>query len=228
MGTLRKRIKSTYDASTGRDCKVQLAQMFWIGNRIDGRDFAVSDGETQEEQEPSTRSNNDSHRPVYEHWLCERDAFQDLSRSPGDGLCATNLPYSASGDGYVVGSEHNIRVEYCQECVEGSFARGGEERINDFSLEGQIGIFYHCHPLYPTAGTAGKLSGRHRRTFHKRRNLIEGHGENIVQNEGETLGGGKRVQDDQQRQAHPIGKFRLFLRVNPALVVGDRERQRRF
>src|SRR5258708_40077498 len=60
----------------------QLAQVCRLGDRIDGDDLASPDGETQEEQEPPTRGNNDSHRSVYEHRRREREATQERPRSP--------------------------------------------------------------------------------------------------------------------------------------------------
>ena len=51
------------------------------------------------------------------------------------------------------------------------------------------------------------------RAAHDRRDLLERHGEQVVQHEREPLGRRERVQHDQQRQPDRVGQHRLVLRA---------------
>ena len=67
--------------------------------------------------------------------------------------------------------------------------------------------------LDPAAGPAGQLPGRGRGAVQDRGDLLERHGEHVVQHERQPLGRGQRVQHHQQRQPDRVGQQRLVLGV---------------
>jgi hypothetical protein len=71
------------------------------------------------------------------------------------------------------------------------------------------------------AGAAGEHLGRAGGAAYDRRDLVEGHGEHVVQHERDPLGGCQGVQHHQQRQADPLGQQRLLLRVHGAVLGTD-------
>ncbi len=86
-------------------------------------------------------------------------------------------------------SEYDVRVEHREQGVEGTFARGGEEGVDHFSLIGEIGVLNPRSSPHPAACAARELPCRSLRALHDRSNLVEGHGEDVVQHEREALGG---------------------------------------
>ena len=70
--------------------------------------------------------------------------------------------------------------------------------------------------LDAAAGAAGELARRLGRAVDDRRDLVEGHGEDVVQDEREPLGRRQRLEHDEQRQADRVRQQRLVLRVVPS------------
>ncbi len=66
-----------------------------------------------------------------------------------------------------------------------------------------------------SAGPAGELAGGGRGAFEDRGDLFEGHGEDVVQDEGEALSGSEGVEHDHQRRADRVGQ------QGPGFWVGD-------
>ena len=67
--------------------------------------------------------------------------------------------------------------------------------------------------MHPAAGAAGKLPRGVGRAPDDGSDLVEGHGEHVVQHEGEPLGGSQGLQNDQQRQTDRVGQQRFLLGV---------------
>jgi hypothetical protein len=84
-------------------------------------------------------------------------------------------------------------------------------------LPGEIGIGTWGCALDPVAGAAGELLGGGRGALNDRSDLVEGHGEQVVQHERDPFGGSQPVEDHQQRQADRVGQQRLLLGVALAL-----------
>jgi hypothetical protein len=87
-----------------------------------------------------------------------------------------------------VGAEHDVWVEHREKCVELAVARGREERVHDLSLARPIGVGSRGRSLYPAARAAGELSCRCRGAPHDRSDVVEGSCEQVVQDEGDSLG----------------------------------------
>ena len=99
--------------------------------------------------------------------------------------------------------------------------RGGQEGVDHLALALQVDVGDGRFALNAPAGTAGQLTRRLGGAFHDGGDLVEGHGEDVVQDEGQPLGGAERVQDHQQGDADRVGEERLVLGVRPAGSVED-------
>ena len=56
--------------SRTKDCYVELAQAFGIGNYVDHADFAIRNREIKHEEQASTPGYDDAHHPVHECRSC--------------------------------------------------------------------------------------------------------------------------------------------------------------
>jgi hypothetical protein len=106
--------------------------------------------------------------------------------------------------------KHHVGMQHGQQRVEVAGAGGGEERVDDPALQGEVGVGLGGG-LHPLAGPAGQLARGVRGPFHDLRDLRERHREDVVQHEREPLRGGEAFQHDQQRQPDRIGQYGLML-----------------
>jgi uncharacterized protein YjbJ (UPF0337 family) len=67
----------------------------------------------------------------------------------------------------------------------------------------------------------GQLARRLGRAVDDRRDLVEGHREDVVEHEREALGRAERVEHDEQCDADRVGQQRLVLGVGPVRRVDD-------
>ena len=134
-----------------------------------------------------------------------------------------------------VGADDGVGVEQRQERGEVAAARGGEERGDDLpppprrirrrviraaAVVGREATRFdrvrvrlvRSRALHPPPRPAGQLPGRGGRAADDRADLVERHGEQVVQDERQPLGGRERVQHDQQRGPDRVGQHRLALR----------------
>ena len=74
----------------------------------------------------------------------------------------------------------------------------------------------------PAARPAGELARRLGRAVDDRRDLVERHGEHVVQHEREPLGRRQRLEHDEQREPDRVGQQRLVLGVGAVGAVDDR------
>ena len=93
-------------------------------------------------------------------------------------------------------------------CLARSALPAGEAAAGPAVGRGRDGVRRRGAQAVP--GPAGQLLGRGRRTVKYRADLLEGHGEDVVQDEREPLGRRQRVQDDQQGDADGIGQDRVL------------------
>ena len=68
---------------------------------------------------------------------------------------------------------------------------------------------------------AGQLAGGLRRPLDDRRDLVERHGEHVVQHERQPLGRRQGVQHHEQRHSHRVGQHRLVLGIDFADRIDD-------
>ena len=99
-------------------------------------------------------------------------------------------------------------VEDGDERVEVTVAGGCEERFDDLPLGGQVGVGNGGGATDAATGAAGELARRLGRASDDRRDLLERHGEHVMQDEGEAFSGRERLEHDQQREADGVGEQR--------------------
>ena len=121
-----------------------------------------------------------------------------------------------------VGAQHDIGIEHRDERVEVALAGSGEEGVDHLSLTGEVGVGNGRRALHPAPGPARQLPGRVRRPPHDRGDLVERHGEHVVQHERQPLRGSERVEHDQQGEADRVGEQRFVLRIDPVGATHDR------
>jgi hypothetical protein len=123
-----------------------------------------------------------------------------------DGRRAKHIRFCTHLHGHVIGSQHDFWIEQREKRVELTVVRGREERGHDFPLTRAICGRRHLSPLDPATRPAGKLTCRRWRAAHDRCDLIERHGEHVVQHEHEPLGGIEGVEDDQECRTDRVGQ----------------------
>ena len=96
----------------------------------------------------------------------------------------------------------------------------GQKRVDYFPLPGEIGIGNRCRPVYAAARAARELSRGHFGPPHDGSNLVERHGEHVVQHEGEPLGGLQLFEYDEQRETYRFGQQHLALRIASLALRG--------
>ena len=138
------------------------------------------------------------------------------STSAGLAACARPLKASATAGAprisasepsrwaAVIGAEHHLGIQHREQPLEVAVARGLEEGLDDLLLPAEIGV-RRRRALHPAAGAAGQLPRRSGRAADDRRDLLERHGEHVVQHEGKPFGRRQRFQHHQQRGADGIG-----------------------
>ena len=123
-----------------------------------------------------------------------------------------------------IGSENHIRVENRDQSLEVPVARRREERLDDLSLSIRVGVGHGVLRPHAATGAARELTGRLGGAIDDRRDLVEGHGEDVVEHEREPLGGAQRLEHHQQRETDGVGQQCLVLGVGAVRAVDDRLR----
>ena len=121
-----------------------------------------------------------------------------------------------------VGAQDDVGVEHGHERVEVALPGRGEERVDDHPLAREVRIGRGRLALHAMPRAARELARRGRRPADDRRDLVEGHGEHVVQHERETLGGRQRLEHDEQRQPDGVGQQRLVLGIDAVRAADDR------
>ena len=85
-----------------------------------------------------------------------------------------------------------------------TIAGGSEEGVDDLPLAGEIGVGRNGCSLHPAAGAAGELPRGGRGAPHDGSDLLEEHRAHVVEDVGEPLWGGERLEYDEQREAYPV------------------------
>jgi hypothetical protein len=125
-----------------------------------------------------------------------------------------------------IGAEHDIRVEHRHEGVEVAAPRGRQERVDNRTLTDRIGVGNRGSLQTPACAT-GQLPGGRGCSLHDRGDVLEGHREHVVEHERQSLGGGKRAENDEQCKTHRIGQHRLVFGVAAVCPGHDRVGDRR-
>src|SRR5215831_14411342 len=140
---------------------VELAELVRIGNDVDGHDLFAGDGEGEYHAWLPARCPDAARRSVDQRWSNALCAALEL---PSNG-CGTAKPgHRSVPDGWIVEPQQNIRVQQRDESLEVPVAGGGEKRIYDQALPGEVAVVCRVDRLDFPAGPARDHHGRGRRT----------------------------------------------------------------
>ena len=90
--------------------------------------------------------------------------------------------------GPAIRAQHDFRIEDGEEAFEVTLARRREERVDDGPLALEIDV-RDGRTLDAATGTARELPRRRRGTADDRCDVVERHGEDVVEHEGDPFGG---------------------------------------
>jgi hypothetical protein len=116
---------------------------------------------------------------------------------------------------------HDVGGEEAEQSVDVAARCRPAERLDDGTVcrqvgrDARVGRAAHTGP-----GAARELLRGDRRPAHDRRDLVERHGEQVVQHEGHPLGGRQPVEHDEHRLPHRLGVLGRVRRVGG--TDGDR------
>ena len=131
----------------------------------------------------------------------------------GDGLGAAGHRHKPRTRGAAVGSHDDIGVEDGQESFEIAGARRRKEGVDDDPLAVEVDVGYG-RTLDAAPGPARELPRRRRRPADDRGDLVERHGEHVVQHEGDPFGGRQRVEDDEHREPDRVAQQGFLLGID--------------
>src|SRR5215831_15288285 len=116
---------------------VELAELVWIGDDVDGHDLFAGDGEGEYHTWLPAGRPHAAGRPVDQRWSNALGAALELA---GNG-CSTAKPgHRSVPDCWTVEPQHNIWVQHSDESPEVPVAGGGEKRIYDQALPGEVAL----------------------------------------------------------------------------------------
>src|SRR5215472_11242294 len=191
-------------------CDVEMAELVWIGDDVDGHDPFAGEGEGEYHTWLPARRPDAAGRPVDKRWSYALGAAHELA---GNGCSAPKLGHRSGPDGWTVEAQHNFWVQQLDESLEVRVAGGGEKRINDHALPGEVAVVCRLDRLDFSARPARDHHGRGRRTLEDLGDVIERHGEHVMEYEREPFGGLQRIKHHHECEADRVGEQCLLLRV---------------
>lgn len=186
---------------------VEVGKAFGIGDRLDSGDLLSRDRETKDHQEPPPRSDYQRRLAIHERHI--RSPCAGLSRSPGNRQGPAYLSWRARRHCGIVRLEDDLGIEHSKQRVEISTLGGGKKCRNQLSLLRAIWAVNFGDAVNTSAGSDRELSCRAWRTFQDSCDLAKGHGEQVVQYKGESLGGFQGVEHDEKRETDRVCKTHL-------------------
>ena len=108
-----------------------------------------------------------------------------------------------------IDANDGVRIEHGEEALEVACARRPQKRLHHFALTSPAGVRWRWRAAHAPARAARELLCRGRRPSHDGTDLVERHGEQIVQDERKAFGGRQRVEHDQQRHADRVREHRF-------------------
>jgi hypothetical protein len=122
-------------------------------------------------------------------------AWPGAAGVPGDGggpLGAPGLAGGAEPDGVGVGAQDDVGGEHGQQRVEVAVAGGGEEGVDQGGLAQPVRLPGRALVPHACPGAARQLAGRRGAAVDHRGDLVEGDGEDVVEDERDPLDGRRR------------------------------------
>jgi len=113
-------------------------------------------------------------------------------------------------------AEHHLWVEYREQRIEVTASRRSKKSSDHCALGGRIGVLRHCSSSHQAARVVRDLPGRWDFPVQNGSNLLEGHGEDVVQHEGKALGGRVCV-ENHERNITAFILLGLLIKLHPSL-----------
>src|SRR5262249_12573495 len=156
---------------------VELAELVWIGDDVDGQDPFAADGEGEYHTWLPAGCPDAAGRPVDQRRSYALRAALELA---GNG-CSTAKPgHRSVPAGWIVEPQHNIWVQQRDESLEVPVAGGGEKRMYDQALPGKVAVVCRVDRLDFSPGPARDHHGCGRRPFEDLGDFIERHAEHVM------------------------------------------------
>ena len=108
-----------------------------------------------------------------------------------------------------IDANDGVRIEHGEEALEVAGARRPQKRLHHFALTSPAGVRWRRRAAHAPARAARELLCRGRRPSHDGTDLVERHGEQIMQDERKAFGGRQRVEHDKQRHADRVREHRF-------------------
>jgi hypothetical protein len=109
--------------SVFKDRQVDLAESRRVSDHFNFDDLLARDLEDHYQDQPSTRSHDDTHGPVHERQLCEPGTSREGECLLSHSRCVADLVRFACRHSSTVNSNHNIRGEHRQKRLKVTVAR---------------------------------------------------------------------------------------------------------
>jgi hypothetical protein len=190
-----------------------------LADDVDMGDPVAGEDEVEDHERLSAAQYGHAGGPADE---CGQGGLRPAGEPPGHGGGAVQLGRCPGLGGGVVGDQVDIGIQEAEQRLEVSVAGGGEEGAYQGGAPGRIGVGGRVGRADAAAGPAGEHLGRGRAAPEDRRDLGEGHGEQVVQDEREPFGRGQRVEHHDERGAHRVGQERFLLGIDGVLGGFDR------
>ena len=199
-----------------------LAQLLAIDDEVDRGDAPGDHGEADDRGRPLGGAQEEARGAVDDRRPCERrearGARQQLARhrrapTAGGRACG---PRPASTRKTTSGSSTSSSASK-------SPARAAARKaVTTSRWRPRSGSGDGRRAAHAPARAAGELARGRGRAVDDRGDLVERHAEHVVQHEGEALGGGQRVEDDEQGEPDRVGQLGLVGRVG--VLAGGEDR----
>ena len=182
--------------------EIQPAEPIRIGKRVDHDDPPVLDRHSHNRKwTPVGRPRDGAGYPVHEDPGRRFAEVTEGRHSFGNGPRAANQRDQTRTRLPAVGAQHDLGVEDGDEAFEVTIPRRRTEGADDGLLAINIDV-RNGGTLDAATGTARLLPHRRRRSADDRCELVERHGEDVMQHEGDPFGGRQGVEDNQQREPY--------------------------
>jgi ABC transporter DrrB family efflux protein len=206
-------------SSVVEDRQVEQAEPLGVREEVERDDPAVSHRHGADRERLPAAEADHPGNPVDQHGpdvQPELGVGERLARHRGS---ATQLLGAACRP--EIGPEHDVRIEHGQEPIEVAVTVSREKRVGNLALRLEVRVRNGSLCAHAPARPAGELTSRLRGAIDDRRDLVEGHGEDVVQDEREPLRRSQRLEHDEQRQPDGIGQQRLVLGIDPVHPVDE-------
>jgi hypothetical protein len=182
------------------DGQIELVKAVRVTHDVDLGDLPAPDREGHEREQLSSERADQPSGAIDEYRTPEQAEVRESLRLTSYLLRATHF------DGRGVDSQNHLRIEDGDKPVEVTVLRSRDKGIDNAALNLHLGIRCNVPLLKPAACATGKLASCIGSALHDRRDLIEGHPEDIVQHERDAFDRRKGFKHYKQCQADHVAQ----------------------